>query len=128
MAVLTQYEEIIQEHICLYVYSSKLHKFRIFDDVRLVKNNMSPNNPLYYVQHYLGSDNNTEYTVSSDAGKVLHSSGTFKVWFIKADNSVGIKSLLDAIDNYTAEKIKKASDIIIKMQKQQDMAHEILTQ
>ena len=56
----------------------------------------------------------------------MQGGGTFKIWFAKADDSTGIKSLLDAIDIYTAEKIKKASDTIAKMQKQQDMAHETL--
>ena len=108
------------------MYSVRLHKFHIFNDVRLVKNTMFSNKPLYYVHHYLGSDNYTEYTVSPNAGEVLHNGGTFKVWLTKADDSIGIKSLLDAIDIYTAEKIKKASDAITKMQKQQDMAHETL--
>ena len=127
MANLTQYEHVVQEHICLYMYSARLNKFRIFDDVRLVKNTKVPSSPLYYIQHYPGSDNNTEYTVSPYAGKVVHSGGgIFKVWFAKADDSVGVKSLLDAIDIYAAEKIKKASDTIAKMQKQQDIAHETL--
>ena len=126
MANLTRYEQVIQEHICLYVYSIRLNKICIFDDVRLVKNTMFPNDPLYYIHHYSGS-NNTEYTVLPNAGKVLHSGGgTFKVWFAKADDSVGVKSLLEAIDIYTAGKIKKASDTIAKMQKQQIMAHETL--
>lgn len=127
MANLTRYEQVIQEHICLYVYSVRLNKFRIFNDVRLVKNTMFPNSPLYYIQHYSGSDNNTEYTVLPNAGEVLHSGGgTFKVWLTKADDSVGVRSILNAVDIYTAGKIKKASDTIAKMQKQQDMAHEIL--
>lgn len=124
MANLTQYEQVVQEHICLYVYSIKLHELRIFDDVRLVKNTMIPNNPLYYIRHYSG--NNTEYTVSPDAGEVIHSGGTFKVWFEKADNSVGVKSLLDAIDIHVAEKIKNSFDTITKMRKQQDLVHETL--
>ena len=125
MATLTQYEQVIQEHICLYVYSIRLNKFRIFNDVRLVKNTMFSYNPLYYIHHYSGS-NNTEYTVSPDAGEVTYSGGTFKVWLTKANDSVGVKSLLDAVDIYTAGKIKKAFDTIAKMQKQQDMAHETL--
>lgn len=127
MANLTQYEQVVQEHICLYVYSVRLNKLRIFDDVKLVKNTMFPNNPLYYIHYYSGSDNNTEYTVLPNAGEVIHSGGgTFKVWLTKANNSVGVKSLLDAVDIYTAGKIKKASDTIVKMQKQQNMAHETL--
>ena len=125
MSNLTRYEQVVQEHICLYVYSIRLNKIRIFDDVRLVKNTMFPNDPLYYIHHYSGN-NNTEYTVLPDSGEVIHSGGTFKVWFAKADDNVGVKSLLDAIDIYAAEKIKKASDTIAKMQKQQDMAHETL--
>ena len=124
MATLTQFEQVAQEHICLYVYSLRLQKFCIFNDVRLVKNTMFPKSPMYYIQHYSG--NNTEYTVSPNAGEVLNNSGIFKVWFTKADDSIGIKSLLDAIDIYSAEKIKNAFDTITKMRKQQDIAHENL--
>ena len=127
MANLTQYEQVIKEHICLYVYSIKLHRFLIFNDVRLVKNTMIPNDPLYYICHYPGSDNDTEYIVLPNAGEVMHSGGgTFKVWLTKANDSVGVKSLLDAIDIYTSGKIKKAADTIAKMQKYQDLAHEAL--
>lgn len=127
MANLTQYEQVIKEHICLYMYSPRLHRFRIFNDVRLVKNTMFPNNPLYYICHYSGSDNNTEYTVLPNAGEVMHNGGgTFKVWLTKANDSLGVKSLLDAIDIYTSGKIKKAADTIAKMQKYKDLAHEEL--
>ena len=127
MANLTRYEQVVQEHICLYVYSVRLNKFRIFSDVRLVKNTMYPNNPLYYIHHYSGSDNNTEYTVSPNAGEVLHSNGgTFKVWFTEANADAGVKLLLDAIDIYIAERIKAASNTITTMKKQQDLAHETL--
>ena len=126
MATLTRYEEVVQEHICLYVYSLRLQKFSIFNDVRLVKNIMFQNNPLYYIHHYSGSDNNTEHTVSPNAGEVLNNGGIFKVWFAKADDSVGVKYLLDAIDIYTDEKINKASDVITKMRYQQDVAHDTL--
>lgn len=125
MAILTQYEQVVQEHICLYVYSVRLNNFRIFNDVKLIKNTMYTNNPLYYIHYYSGS-NNTAYTVSPDAGEVIHSGGVFKVWLTKANDSVGVKSLLDAVDIYAAERIKKASDTIAKIQKQQDMAHETL--
>lgn len=126
MAILTRYEQVMHEHVALYVYSTKLNKFSVFDDVRLIKNTIFPDKPMYYIHHYSGSDAHTEYIVSSNAGEVLNSGGTFKVWFVKADNSVGIKTLIDAIDIYIAEKIKKASDTITKMKKQQNMAHEIL--
>ena len=126
MANLTRYEEVVQEHICLYVYSVRLNKFRIFNDIKLVKNTMIPNSPLYYIQYYLKTDD-AEYVVSPNAGEVLHSNGgVFKVWFTKADDSVGVKSLLDAIDIYIAERIKAASNTIDTMKKQKDMAHETL--
>lgn len=127
MRTLTQFEQVVQEHICLYVYSIRLNKFRIFNDVRLIKNVMFPNKPLYYINYY-SANNNTEYTVSSNAGEVLHDSGgMFKLWFTKANNNIGIKSLLDAIDFYTAEKIDEALNVINKMKKQRDLAHAELT-
>lgn len=126
MSTLTRYEKVIQEHIALYVYYVKTNKLGVFDDVILIENTMFPNKHLYYIHHYSRSGTNTEYTVLPDAGEVLHSGGTFKVWFTKADDRVGIKSLLDAIDIYTADKIKNASDIITKMQNQQDLAHRAL--
>lgn len=127
MAFLTRYEQVVQEHICLYVYSVRLNKFRIFNDVKLVKNTMTPNSSLYYINYYSEDIDNNEYIVSPNAGEVLHSNGgVFKVWFTKADDSAGIKSLLDAIDVYIVERIKAASNTIDTMIKQQDMAHEIL--
>jgi len=124
---LTRYEEVIQEHICLYVYSIRLGKFRKFNDVRLVKNTVIPNNPLYYILHYSRNDHNTEYIVLPDEGKVQHSGGgTFKVWYKEANDIAGVKSLLDAIDIYTAGKIKKASDTIAEMQNYRNLAHEEL--
>lgn len=124
---LTRYDYVIEEHICLYVYSVKLNKFRIFNDVKLIKNIMIPSEPLYYIHYYSKSDNTEYYTVSPNAGEVLHSNGeVFKVWFMKEDDAVGIKSLLDAIDVYIAEQIEEAHNTITTMKKQQDLAHEEL--
>lgn len=127
MANLTQYEQVVQEHICLYVYSIMLDQLHIFNDVRLVKNTMIPNNPLYYIHYYSGSDGTTEYIVSPNAGEVRHSNGgVFKVWLTKADDSIGAKYLLDAIDIYIAGRIKAVSNTIATMKKQKDMVHETL--
>ena len=116
---LTKYEQVVQEHICLYVYSIVLDQLHVFNDVRLVKNTMTPNNPLYYIHYYSGSDGTTEYIVSPNAG-------VFKVWLTKADDSIGAKYLLDAINIYIAERIKAASNTIATMKKQKDMAHDTL--
>ena len=127
MANLTKYEQVVQEHICLYVYSIRLNNFRIFNDVGLVKNTMIPNKPLYYIHYYSWNDYDIEYVVLPDAGKVQHDGcGTFKVWFTEANDNAGVKLLLDAVDIYTAGKIKKASDTIAEMQNYQNLAHETL--
>lgn len=127
MADLTRYEQVVQEHICLYVYSVWSDKFRIFNDVKLVKNTMIPNSPLYYINYYSEDIDNNEYIVSPNAGEVLHSNGgVFKVWFTKADDSVGVKSLVDAIDIYITERIKAAYNTVTTMKKQQDIVHETL--
>lgn len=127
MGNLTQHEQVIQEHICLYTYSVRFDKFRIFNDVMLIKNTMVPNKPLYYTHHYQGSDNYTKYFVLPDAGKVLHSGdGSFKVWLTEADDSAGVKLLLDAVDIYTVGKIEKAFNTITEMQQHQYVAHETL--
>ena len=127
MANLTQFEQVVQEHICLYVYSVRLNKFRIFNDVRLVKNIMFPNNPLYYIHYYPGSDGATEYIVSPNAGEVQHSNGgVFKVWLTEANDSAGAKLLLDAIKKKIDERIKAASNTISTMKKQKETSHDTL--
>ena len=124
MNTLTKYEQVIHEHICLYAYSIRLGKFRKFNDVRLVKNTVIPNSPLYYILHYSRNDHNTEYIVLPDEGKVEHSGGgVFKVWYKEANDSAGIKSLLDAVDIYTSGKIEKAYDTIAEMQNYRNLAH-----
>lgn len=125
---LTKYEQVIHEHICLYVYSIRLGKFRKFNDVRLVKNTVIPNNPLYYILHYSSrNEHNTEYIVLPDEGKVQHSDGgTFKVWFAEANDSTAVNLLLDAIDIYTEGKIKKASNTIAEMQNYRNLARKEL--
>lgn len=121
---LTQYDYVVEEHICLYVYSVRSNKFRIFNDIRLIKNIRIPSEPLYYIHYYSKSDNTEYYTVSPNAGEVLHSNDeVFKVWFMKADDAVGAKSLLDAIDIYIAEKIETMHNTIATMKKQQRLAH-----
>ena len=126
MTTLTQYEKVIREHAALYVYSTKLNTLGVFNDVKIVENTRFSREPLYYIRHYPGSNNHNEYIVSPDAGEVLNSGGTFKVWLTKADDKVGVKTLLDAIDIYAAKKIKKAFDTITEMRKKQDLAHETL--